>query len=100
MNLTKYIFIHSPTIHQPNYQKIIKCFQSFLPLNVIDNILNEDISLEELDDVIEVIVNDEDFVSSEIEIEFYDNINEMKDAKNMILIKTMLLFSMIRVKIN
>ena len=74
------IYIHSPTIHQPNYQKLIKCFQSFLPLNVIDNILKEDISLEELDDVIEVIVNDEDFVSSEIEIEFYDNIDEMKDA--------------------
>ena len=42
------IYIYSPTIHQPNYQKIIKCFQSFLPLNVIDNILKEDISLEEL----------------------------------------------------
>ena len=45
---------------------------------MIDNILKEDISLEELDDVIEVIVNDEDFVSSEIEIEFYDNIDELK----------------------
>ena len=41
----------------------------------------ENISLEELDDVIEVIVNDEDFISSEIEFEFYDNIDEMKDAQ-------------------
>ena len=37
------IYIYSPTIHQTNYQKIIKCFQNFLPLNVIDNILKEDI---------------------------------------------------------
>ena len=74
------IYIYSPTIHQTNYQKIIKCFQSFLPLNVIDNILQADIDLEELDDVIEEIKQDEDFVSSEIEIEFYDNINEMRDA--------------------
>ena len=74
------IYIHSPTIHQPNYQKLIKCFQNFLPLNVIDNILQADIDLEDLDDIIEELVNDEDFITSEIEIEFYDNIDEMKDA--------------------
>ena len=49
-------------------------------MNVIDNILKEDIDLEDLDDIIEEIVQDEDFISSEIEIEFYDNIDEMKDA--------------------
>ena len=64
------IYIYSPTIHQPNYQKLIKCFQNFLPLNVIDNILKEDIDLEDLDDIIEEIVQDEDFVSSPIEFEF------------------------------
>ena len=74
------INIYSPTIHQLNYQKIIKCFQSFLPLNIIDNILEDDISLEELDGVIEVIITDEDFVSSEVEIEAYDNLNELKNA--------------------
>ena len=58
------IFIYSPTIHQTNYQKLIKCFQSFLPLNAIDNILQADIDLEDLDDIIEEIVQDEDFVSS------------------------------------
>ena len=36
--------------------------------------------LKKLDDVIEVIVNDEDFVSSEIEFDFYDNIDELKNA--------------------
>ena len=75
------IYIYSPTIHQPAYQKLIKCFQSFLPLNVINKILKEDISLEELDDVIEVIVSDEEFVSCEIEIEAYDTIEELKDAQ-------------------
>ena len=59
------IYIYSPTIHQSNYQKLIKCFQSFLPLNVIDNILQADIDLEDLDDIIEEIVQDEDFVSSD-----------------------------------
>ena len=41
----------------------------------------QDIDLEDLDDIIEEIVQDEDFVSSEIEFEFYDNIDEMKDAQ-------------------
>ena len=49
------IYIFSPTIHQPTYQKIIKCFNSFLPLNVIQNILKENISLEDLDNTIEEI---------------------------------------------
>ena len=47
---------------------------------MIDNILKEDISLEDLGNVIDAIVNDKDFVSSEIEIEFYDNIDELKDT--------------------
>ena len=75
------IYIYSPTIHQTNYQKLIKCFQSFLPLNVIDNILQANIDIEDLDDIIEEIVQDEDFVSSEIEFEFYDNLEEMKNAQ-------------------
>ena len=54
------IYIYSPTIHQTNYQKLIKCFQSFLPLNIIDNILQADIDLEDLDDIIEVLINDKD----------------------------------------
>ena len=37
------IFIYSPTIHQPVYRTIIKCFNNFLPLNIIQNILREDI---------------------------------------------------------
>ena len=75
------IFIYSPTIHQPVYQTIIKCFESFLPLNVIKNVLELKISLEELQPLIEEIINDEDFESSQIECESYDNIDELKNAQ-------------------
>ena len=54
------ILIFSPTIHQPIYQKLIKCFENFLPSNIIQNILKEGISLEKLDEVIEEIIKDED----------------------------------------
>ena len=47
--------MYSPSLHQELYQKLIKCFNAFLPLHVIQNILNEDISIEDLDSVIEVI---------------------------------------------
>ena len=41
------IYIYSPSLHQELYQKIIKCMDAFLPFTVIQNILNEGISLEE-----------------------------------------------------
>ena len=75
------ILIFSPTIHQPTYNTIIKCFNNFLPLNVIQNILKEQIPLDELDTTIEEIFNDEDFESSHIERESYDNIDELKDPQ-------------------
>ena len=75
------ILIFSPTIHQPTYKTIIKCFNSFLPLNVIRNILKEQTPLDELDITIEEIINDEDFESSHIECESYDNIDELKDPQ-------------------
>ena len=61
------IFIYSPTIHQPVYRTILKSFNNFLPLNVIQNILREGIPLDELDRSIEEIINNEDFESSDIE---------------------------------
>ena len=48
------IYIYSPSLHQDLYQKLIKCFNAFLPLNVIQNILNEGISIENIDSVIEM----------------------------------------------
>ena len=75
------ILIFSPSIHQPTYKTIIKCFNSFLLLNVIKNILKEQIPLDELDTTIEEIINNEDFESSHIECESYDNIDELKDPQ-------------------
>ena len=47
---------------------------------MIDNILQADIDIEDINDIIEEIVKDEDFVTSEMECEAYDNIDEMRDA--------------------
>ena len=75
------LLIFSPTIHQPTYKTIIKCFNNFLPLNVIQNILKEQIPLDELETTIEEIINDEEFETSNIECESYDNIDELKDPQ-------------------
>ena len=40
--------------------------------------MKQDISIEDLDGVIEVIVNDPDFESSEKGLETYDSIEELK----------------------
>ena len=45
------IYIYSPSLHQDLYQKLIKCFSLYLPINIIPNILNE----EDIDLVIEEI---------------------------------------------
>ena len=76
------ILLYSPTIHQPVYRTIIKRFNNFLPLNVIQNILRESIPLDELDKTIEGIINDEDFESSDIECESSENIAELKNAQD------------------
>ena len=47
-------------------------------MNVIQNILNDDNLLLDLDSVIEVIVNDPDFESSEEELENHNSIEELK----------------------
>ena len=39
------------------------------------------IHLDEIDTVIEEIINDEDFESSEIEIETFDSIEDLKDPQ-------------------
>ena len=70
------LYIYSPSIYQELYQKLIRCLNAFLPLNVIQNILNQNISIDDLDAVIEEIIHDEDFESSEIEIETFDSIKK------------------------
>ena len=68
------IYIYSPSLHQDLYQKIIKCFSNYIPTHIIPNILNE----EDIDIVIEEVINNKDFQKSDIEIETYDNIEELK----------------------
>ena len=55
------IYIYSPSIHQNLYQKIIKCFSNYIPINIIPNFLKE----EDIDIVIDEIVNNKDFQKSD-----------------------------------
>ena len=68
------IYIYSPSLHQDLYQRLIKCFNNYIPINIIPNILSN----EDLDLVIEEIINKKDFEKSNIEVETFDNIEEMK----------------------
>ena len=68
------IYIYSTSIHQDLYQRLIKCFTNYIPIDIIPNILNEG----DIDLIIEEIVNNKDFEKSDIEIETFDNIQEMK----------------------
>ena len=68
------IYIHSPSLHQDLYQKLIKWYSNYIPIHKIPNILNK----EDLDIVIDEIVNIKDFQKSDTEIETYESIEEMK----------------------
>ena len=68
------IYIYSPSLHQDLYQKVIRCFSNYIPIHIIPNILNE----EDIDIVIEEIINNKDFSKSDIEIETFDNIEELR----------------------
>ena len=68
------IYIYSPSLHQDLYQRLIKCFNNYIPIHIIPNILNE----EDLDIVIEEVTNNKDFQKSDIEIETFDNIETLK----------------------
>ena len=72
------IYIYSPSLHQDLYQKLIKCFSNYIPINIIPNILNE----EDIDIVIDEVINHKDFEKSDIEIESFDNIQELKFPKD------------------
>ena len=68
------IYIYSPSLHQDLYQKLIKCFSNYIPINIIRNILKE----EDIDLVIEEVIDNKDFEKSDTEIETFDNIEELK----------------------
>ena len=50
-------YTYSPSLHQLLYQKLIKCFTNFLPIHILQKILNE----EDFDIVIDEIFNDKHF---------------------------------------
>ena len=68
------IYIYSPSLYQDLYQKLMKCFSNYIPIHIIPNILNE----VDIDLVIEEIVNNKDFQKSDIQIETFDNIENLK----------------------
>ena len=68
------IYVYSPSLHQDLYQRLIKCFSNYIPIHIIPNILNN----EDLDIIIKEIIDNEDFQRSDIEIEPYDNIDNLK----------------------
>ena len=72
------IYIYSPSLHQELYQKLIKCFSNYIPIHIIPNILNE----EDLDILIEEIINNKDFKTSDIEIETFDELKYPQDYEN------------------
>ena len=58
------IYIYSPSLHQDFYQKLIKCFNNYVPIHIIPNILNgEDINV-----VFDEIINGKDFQKSDTEL--------------------------------
>ena len=64
------LYIYSPSLHQDVYQRSIKCFTNYIPIQIIPNILNE----EKIDTLLEEIVNNKDFEKSDTEIETYESI--------------------------
>ena len=68
------IYIYSPSLHQDLYQKLIKRFSNYTPINIIPNILKEG----DIDLVIEEIVNNKDIEQSDTEIETHESIEELK----------------------
>ena len=66
--------IYSPSLHQYLCQKLFKCLNNLIPINIIPNNLNG----EDIDIMIEEIVNIKDFQKSDTEIETFDDIEEAK----------------------
>ena len=67
------IYIYSPSLHQHLCQKLIKCFNIYIPIHIIRNFLSE----EKIDLNIDDVIYNEDFEKSDIEIETYELIEEL-----------------------
>ena len=51
------ISIFSPSLLRDLYQRLIKCFSNYIPINIIPNILND----EDIDIVIEEVIKNKTF---------------------------------------
>ena len=73
------------SLHQPYYQILQKCCEVGIPKNVIFNIFKEvwsgrqDIDMDEL---IDAIVNDDDFETSEVNFESIEDLKELPDPND------------------
>ena len=68
----KNIHIHTPSLQQDSYQKLIKCFSNCIAIIIIPIIINE----EKLDPIIGELLNDKDHGKSEKEIETQGSVKE------------------------
>ena len=74
MTMIIYIYIYSPSLHQDLYQKLIKSFSNYIPIHIIQNIINQ----EDIDVVKNEVCNEKDFEKSDTEKETYESIGELK----------------------
>ena len=72
------IYIYSPSLHQDFYQKLFKRFCYYLPIQKVPNIVNEG----DTDLVFDELVNNKDFNKSDIEIETYESVGELRHLQN------------------
>ena len=68
------ICVYSRSLHEDLYQKLLIYFSNFITVHKFSNILNE----EDVDIVIDEIVSNKNFEKSDIEIETYESIEELK----------------------
>ena len=67
-------YVSSLSLHQDLYQKLIKCFTIYRPIHNIPNTRNE----EDIYLVFDEVVSDKDFKKSNIEVEIFETIEELK----------------------
>ena len=65
------------TSNQKCYEVLEKCFEAQLPINVIKNIFDNHEIIEDVDEVINDIVNDEDFEQGEINFQLIKDVAEL-----------------------
>ena len=68
------INVFSPSLHQDLYENLEKCVVNFIPINIIQDILSE----EDLDLLVEESVYHKNFENCKTELETYESLQEVK----------------------